>query len=105
MIMRSEKIQVIKDAIRLYTELDAQWRSLHELAGAGVDSPLGNAIWKAGENMITNAAMIADDTFGILHWFVLENECGKKKLKHSLPNSKRMIVVKDIETLLRVMGY
>lgn len=107
MITRAQKIDVIKDAVRQYQSLEKHWEELRNLTGVDIDSPLGNAVWMTAERMIMQASIIAGDKSAIstLEWFVYENDCGNKKLKHSLPNSKRMIVVEDIQTLLRVMGF
>ena len=104
-ITRAKQKEIIIDAIQKYKALDEQWRRLRALMCPDIDSPLGRAIWMASDNMLTNAALVAGDVSETLHWFVLENDCGRKRLKHSLPNSKRMIVVKDVATLLRVMGF
>ena len=102
---REEASLLVSQVISLHNELNYQWDAMSKLTGCQVDSLFGSSVWSMHDMVIKCVAQLVWDDANVLAWYIWENECGKKKFKHSLPKSKRMKIVKDVESLLDVLGY
>jgi len=102
---RTEVEYLLEKFLKVHLDVTTQFDSMAEFTGCDAESKMWRPIWKMDEMTIELLENLIDDKLQTLSWFVWDNECGKKKLKHSLPNKKRMKVVKDVSSLLDVLGY
>jgi len=83
--------------------LNVEWGKLSKLTGCTIDSPLGTAAHRPIEALIECASELIGDGSSLLSWFIFDNDCGKKGLKHSLPDGK-LRSVKTVDDVLDVLG-
>lgn len=102
---REEAALLIQQVVSVHTELNEQWEALRKLTGIECGSALGRSIWSMDDKLIRCAEELIWDDANTLAWYIWENECGNKKLRHSVGNTERMKTVKDVESLLDVLGY
>ena len=101
---RHEARKWIDDVVASYNDMSRVFDSANTLIGLAVDSPFGEACWKAFDVLLDATAAVLIDDSERLHWYVFENECGGKALQHSLPGGT-MRVVANTDDLLDVMGF
>ena len=102
---RIEAEELISELLKSYEDITTQFDVMAKFTGCDCESQLWHPIWKMNDLLIQTVAELIGDESETLNWFIWDNECGKRKLKHSLPNSKRMRIVKDVKSLLDVLGY
>lgn len=103
-MMRSDAEKWLREMITAKAELDSQWESLRLLSGVESESPFGAAVWRPMEKLIDAVAELIGDQLGSVSWFVWDNDCGRKRLQHSVPGSG-MRTIETVDDLLDVLGY
>ena len=76
-----EKLALLQEWERLYSDLDAQWQALHALTGATTDSPLGDAEWLLWDAYTRQVGERLGGAYEWLSWYGLENDMGRKQYK------------------------
>lgn len=87
-----------------HDEMSAVFDAADTLTGLSVDSPFGAACWKAFDLLLKVTAELLGDANESLSWYILDNDCGRNALQHSLPDVT-MRCVTTIDDLLDCMGF
>ena len=100
---RDEAQDWVEHIVEAYRDLSRVFESADALCGFSADSPFGEAVFKAFDLLMDATAKILDCADS-LNWFIMENDCGKKALRHSTPGGT-MLVISSIEDFLDCLGY
>lgn len=102
---RSEVEDIIQKFLKVHLNVTKQFDAMTKLTDCDGESQLWAPIWKMNEMLIHTIEELIGDDAKTLSWFIWDNDCGKNKLKHSIYNKTKMKVVKDVSSLLDVLGY
>lgn len=76
-----EKLALLQEWGRLYSDLDEQWQALSALTGATTDSPLGDAVWLLWDAYTRQVGERLGGAYEWLSWYELENGMGRVQHK------------------------
>lgn len=81
-----------------YKRLEAAMNAADDAGCIDPDGPLFDAVWGAFEEMLNLV-----DRDGWIHWFIYENQCGKRGLNASEPGKKprNIRTTKQLAKLIR----
>ena len=100
---RMELGELLREVIECKQQLDQQWERLEGILGTVIDSPFGVACWKPMDLLIEYVDASLCCGHSTLEWFIWDNDCGAKGLRHSLPDGE-MRLVESVDDLLDVLG-
>lgn len=101
---RDEARRWLERLLESKAEFESQWNRVEEVTRWSCDSPFGESAWKMFALLVESVSELIGDDVSAVSWFIWENDCGKKSLKHSRPDGT-MSEVKTIDDLLDLVGY
>jgi hypothetical protein len=103
-VMRSDAERWLRLVVSAKLALDSKWSQMQRLSGCTADSEFGRAAWRPLELLVDCVDELFASESKTVNWFVWDNDCGRKKLKHSLPDGT-MRTVKGWRDMLDVLGF
>lgn len=67
---KKEKVKLIKDLIKHYQDLTANFNQIDKLFGGDYDSQLYKSVWKAFDTYTTLVQTMVEDVFDWIPWFI-----------------------------------
>lgn len=98
---KKEKVKLIKDLIKHYQELTANFDQIDKLFGADYDSNFFTAFWKAFDSYVELVQDTVGDHFQWVSWFIYDNQCGKANMTCILNGNN--CKVKTVEKLVELI--
>ena len=96
---RTHKVQLIEEAIKRHDDLQAAWIPLIK-AIRNHDFPAFEESWRVFDAYVKQVEHTLGDAFGSLHWFIFENDCGRKALNVRTSGNENAFPCKTPDDLL-----
>jgi len=102
MMTKKEKLKLIEQVITYKNELDEHFDKIHDIFNAN-ESPLFDTVWKLLDSYTSQAEEKLEDTFGMLSWYMWDNNCGTggldceiNKKTYTAENSKQLLKIIEL---------
>ena len=99
-----EKITLIEKLVSGHDRLQAEWDKATAVFGTH-DNPLFEATWAMFDHYVDATARLVGDDFNWLHWFVHENDCGRKCYEVTPGTGAKKQKVRTVAQLVAVIEW
>lgn len=100
MSTRTEKLALLKGWLEAFQKIQATYDALNKQFGLAPESPVGTVLF-AGHTLATKyLSAILRDEHEMLHWFLWENDCGKKGMAAKAGSWEKERPIKTLANLL-----
>jgi hypothetical protein len=98
--MKTEHLKLIKNCVDIYHSNDAIGDRIYELFG-NCDSQFMDNVFGIFDKYLDLVEETIGDEIHSLSWFIYDNQCGKKKLEHTI--NGKLVPIKTVDDLVRVI--
>lgn len=86
-----------------FRNIEHSYKTLKKLTGASPDSTVFKTMYGMFRSYTDMVAAVIGDNDGWLHWFIWENDCGRKKLKAKASTWKKPRTIRNTNDLLKLI--